>query len=206
MNIESIKKIYSSYSRIYDFMFKGFLSPRHRHAINAMNINPKDNILDVGVGTGLTLPLYPRYCFVTGIDLSDEMLKKAQDKVEKHNLSNVTLKVMDATNLEFDDDTFDHSFLGFVISVVPNPVKVISEIKRVTKNNGDIIILNHFQSNKKFIAKLEKIASPFCKKIGFRSDLALKDIIDNGKLEINYKYKFNPIDPWSIIFAKNNKP
>jgi phosphatidylethanolamine/phosphatidyl-N-methylethanolamine N-methyltransferase len=206
MDTESIKKIYSTYSKIYDFAFKSFLFPRHRYALNAMNINPEDKIIDVGVGTGMNLPLYPKYCFVTGIDLSSDMLKKAQNKVEKYNLSHINLKVMDASNLSFNDDTFDHAFLGFVISVVPDPVRVMSEIKRVTKKNGNIVILNHFQSSKKLIAKIEELISPFCKKIGFRSDLALKDIIGSVGLEIDYKCKFKEFDPWSIVFVKNRKP
>ncbi len=205
MNTEHIKRVYSVYSKIYDLAFKSFLFPRHKYALNAMQINPDDKILDVGVGTGLNLPLYPKYCHVVGIDLSKEMLKKAQDKVRKYNLSHITLKLMDASNLEFEDDTFDHAFLGFVISVVPDPIKVMKEIKRVTKKDGNVVILNHFRSDKKIIAKIEEIASPFCKRIGFRSDLALKDIIDGAGLEVDHKYKFKKFDPWCIIFARNKK-
>ena len=104
MQIESIKRIYANYSYFYDLLFKQFFYPRQRHVIQTMKIKPNRKVLDVGVGTGLSLPVYPRHCYVTGIDLSTEMLKKARQKVKRFNLSHVTLREMDAMNLDFDDD------------------------------------------------------------------------------------------------------
>ena len=205
LHVESIKKIYAGYSNVYDVIFKQFFYPRQRHVINSMNIIHGDKVLDVGVGTGLSLPLYPNHCEVTGIDLSREMLKKAREKVNKQNLTHVSLREMDASNLEFDDDTFDHVIATFVISVVPDPVKVISEMKRVCKKTGNIVIVNHFQSNNKFIAKVEEYINPICCKIGWRSDLSLDDLIDSADLEVNYKYKLKKYDLWKVVFAVNNK-
>ena len=80
MDLEDIKRIYAGYSNVYDYIFKWFFTPRHQHVINALNIGRHARVLDVGVGTGLSLPLYPRHCQVVGIDLSGDMLKKAWKK------------------------------------------------------------------------------------------------------------------------------
>ncbi|MEK6589151.1 MAG: methyltransferase domain-containing protein [Nitrospinota bacterium] len=205
LHVESIKKIYAGYSNVYDIIFKQFFYPRQRHVIDSMGIMPGDSVLDVGVGTGLSLPLYPCHCNVVGIDLSAEMLKKARQKVSKYNINHVSLMEMDASNLEFNDNTFDHVIATFVISVVPDPVKVIAEMKRVCKKTGKIVIVNHFQSNNKFIAKIEEYINPICCKIGWRSDLSLNELVKDANLKIDQKYKLKKFDLWKVIFAINNK-
>ena len=205
MTTEDIKRIYASYSNIYDFIFKKFYNPCHKHLIKQMNIRPNDKILDLGVGTGLSLPLYPDYCHVTGIDLSKEMLNKAHKKVKKHFLKNITLKQMDAMSLQFEDNTFDQVIATFVISVVPDPVKVISEMKRVCKKNSNLVIINHFQSENKFVAKIEDMVDPICRKIGWRTDLDLDYLISESNLLVNSKYKMNKFDLWKVVMAVNNK-
>ncbi|MFV1952092.1 MAG: class I SAM-dependent methyltransferase [Nitrospinota bacterium] len=205
MQAESIKRIYANYSNFYDLLFKQFFYPRQKHVIQTMKIKPNRKVLDVGVGTGLSLPVYPRHCYVTGIDLSAEMLKKAREKVERLNLSHVTLREMDAMNLDFEDDTFDYVIATFVISVVPDPIKMISEMKRVSKNGGKIVIVNHFQSQNKFIAKIEEWFSPLSRKIGWRSDLSLDNLVKNANIEIDYNYKLRKIDLWNVVFVTNNK-
>jgi phosphatidylethanolamine/phosphatidyl-N-methylethanolamine N-methyltransferase len=205
LHVESIKKIYAGYSNVYDIIFKQFFYPRQRHVIDSMGIMPGDSVLDVGIGTGLSLPLYPCHCNVVGIDLSAEMLKKARQKVSKYNINHVSLMEMDASNLEFNDNTFDHVIATFVISVVPDPVKVIAEMKRVCKKTGKIVIVNHFQSNNKFIAKIEEYINPICCKIGWRSDLSLHELVKDANLKIDQKYKLKKFDLWKVIFAINNK-
>ena len=205
LQAEEIKKIYGGYSGAYDFIFKGFFYPRIKHAIETMHIKPGDRVLDVGVGTGLSLPLYPSYCNVTGIDLSDDMLREARKKVEKHGLKHVTILEMDASNLAFEDSTFDHVISTHVISVVPDPVKVIAEMKRVCKRNGNIVLVNHFQSPNKYLAKFDELISPFTKKMGWRTDLSLEKLIRDTDLEVRSQYKMNKIDLWKVIWAVNNK-
>lgn len=205
LKVEDIKKIYSGYSNVYDLIFKRFFYPRQKHVINSMNIKEGDKVLDVGVGTGLSLPLYPKHCEVTGIDLSPEMLEQAEKKVKKYNLSHVKLLEMDASSLSFNDDTFDHVIATFVISVVPDPVKVISEMKRVNKKDGRLVIVNHFQSTNKFFAKIEEFVSPVCTKLGWRSNLALEELVENADLKICQDYKMKKIDLWKVVFADNNK-
>jgi phosphatidylethanolamine/phosphatidyl-N-methylethanolamine N-methyltransferase len=205
LRAESVKKIYDGYSSVYDFLFSGIFFPRIKSAIGSMDIEPGDNILDVGVGTGLSLPVYPDFCKVTGIDLSDQMLGKARNKAKKLGLSNVQLQQMDAMNIEFPDNSFDKVFLSHVVSVVPDPSKTINEVKRVCKPGGNIVIVNHFQSPNKIVAKIEDFITPVCKMLGWRTDLSLTDLLRESGLRVTKTYKIKKIDFWSIVFAYNDK-
>ncbi len=205
MRSESVRKIYDGYSGVYDFLFSSIFFPRIKSAIGSMDIEPGDSILDVGVGTGLSLPVYPNFCKITGIDLSDQMLGKARNKAEKLGLSNVALQQMDAMNIEFPDNSFDKVFLSHVVSVVPDPKKTINEVKRVCKPGGNIVIVNHFQSPNKFVAKVEDFITPVCKRLGWRTDLSLTDLLRESGLRVAKTYKIKKIDFWSIVFAYNDK-
>jgi phosphatidylethanolamine/phosphatidyl-N-methylethanolamine N-methyltransferase len=205
MEETEIKRIYATYSRIYDFIFKRWFFPRQQHAIQSLKIHPGQRILDVGVGTGFSLPLYPRCAQVLGVDLSSKMLKEAHKKVQHKRLEHVALLEMDASHLAFPDSTFDIVIVAFVISVVPDPIQVLAEIKRVSKPEGQIVIINHFQSQNRLMAQLEKWVSPLCAKIGWRSDLALDYLVQHGDLHIDRKYSLNKVDLWKVIYATNNK-
>ena len=154
MDIGEIKKIYARYSRIYDLIFKRWFHPRHQHVIRSLDVQPDQCVLDVGVGTGLSLPLYPRQARVIGVDLSSKMLREAQKRVRDQHLTHVTLLEMNAEHLAFPDNTFDVVMAAFVISVVPNPVHLVAEMKRVSKPEGQLVIINHFQSANPIMARL----------------------------------------------------
>jgi phosphatidylethanolamine/phosphatidyl-N-methylethanolamine N-methyltransferase len=205
MKISEIKKIYARQSRVYDLIFKRWFYPRQQHVIHTLDIHPGQRVLDVGVGTGLSLPLYPRHAQVTGVDLSSKMLREAQKKIRRENLNHVTLMEMDAGHLAFPDDAFDFVIAAFVISVVPDPIQVVAEIKRVSKPHGQIVIINHFQSENRLMAQLEKWASPLCMKIGWHSDLALDYLVQHANLQIDHKYSLNKVDLWKVVYASNNK-
>lgn len=205
LETEKMKKIYAGYAKVYDLIFKRFFHPRQRHVIQSLGIKSGEWVLDVGIGTGLSLNLYPPFCNVVGIDLSGPMLKVAAKKLRRNGLGHVCLAEMDALKLAFKDDTFNYVIAAFVISVVPNPVQLIQEMKRVSKRDGRIVILNHFQSRHKLLAKIEEIISPLCTKVGWRSDLALDYLIKDGNLEVDYYYKLKKMDLWSVIMANNNK-
>ena len=205
MEVTEIKRIYAYYSRVYDFIFKRWFFPRQQYAIQALNISPGQRVLDLGVGTGFSLPLYPQHTQVIGVDLSSKMLREARKKVLLERLSHVDLMEMDAAHLAFPDNTFDCVIVAFVISVVPDPLQVLAEIKRVSKPEGQIVIINHFQSQNKMMAQLEKWVSPLCTKIGWRSDLALDYLVQHADLRIDRKYSLNKLDLWKVVYATNNK-
>jgi len=205
MNREEVKSIYSSYSSVYDTVFGHFFSPRIRIGIDRSPFAVGDKIIEVGVGTGISLPLYPRHCKVVGIDLTKKMLDQAERKKRRHKLDHVDLMEMDGEQMTFDDDTFDHAVAAFVITVVPNPEKMVSEMKRVTKKGGTILIFNHFCSNNAFISRVEKVFSPMFEKWGWRSDISLDLLSNHCNLKIKEVFKKNKLDPWSIIIAANNK-
>lgn len=205
MEVTEIKRIYAFYSRVYDFIFKRWFFPRQQYAIQALEISPGQRVLDLGVGTGFSLPLYPQHAQVIGVDLSSKMLREARKKVLRERLSHVDLMEMDAAHLAFPDNTFDYVIVAFVISVVPDPLRVLAEIKRVSKPEGQIVIINHFQSQNKMMAQLEKWVSPLCTKIGWRSDLALDYLVQHADLRIDRKYSLNKLDLWKVVYAINNK-
>ena len=118
-----------------------------------MGIKPGDRVLEVGVGTGINAALYPRDCAVTGIDLSSSMLEKARERVARKGIRNVRLLEMDAADLKFADNSFDIVYAPYLISVVPDPVAVAREMRRVCRPGGRIIILNHFRSPNRAAAR-----------------------------------------------------
>ncbi|MBF0171170.1 MAG: methyltransferase domain-containing protein [Nitrospinae bacterium] len=205
MEYDAIKRIYGNYSSVYDLLFKSFFHPRQKKAIHDLNIQSGARVLDVGIGTGLSLPLYPRDSEVIGIDLSTGMLRQAAKKVEKLGMTHVTLMEMDACNLAFPDNSFDYVVATHIISVVPEPYRVIDEMRRVCKPDGQLVIVNHFVSSHPVIGMVEKKCDPFFRKLGWRMDMSLEDLIATSNLDVIRTSKLNKIDLWKIVHASNNK-
>lgn len=206
MQESSTKKIYDVQSTFYDATFGRLVKRRIERAINQhLDVRETDRILDLGIGTGASLGFYPRRGKVVGIDLSSGMLRECRRKIREQDMTHATVFQADALHLPFADDTFDHVFISHVISVVSDPYRLVREAQRVAKSGARIVIVNHFQSTNRFIALLEKWASPFCTKMGWRSDLALQDLIRRTGVEINYRYKLESIDLWETVVITNNK-
>jgi phosphatidylethanolamine/phosphatidyl-N-methylethanolamine N-methyltransferase len=191
--------VYEKLASTYDFFFGPTLHTGRVQAIQRMGINRGDRVLEVGVGTGINAPLYPRDCSVTGIDLSDSMLEKARDRVARKGLSNIRLLKMDAADLKFSDNTFDIVYAPYLISVVPDPVAVAREMRRVCRQGGRIIVLNHFRSANPLLARAERMISPFTVHIGFKSDLDLPAFIAQADLKPVSIEKVNVPRIWSLI-------
>jgi phosphatidylethanolamine/phosphatidyl-N-methylethanolamine N-methyltransferase len=205
MQEATTRVIYDVQSVFYDVTF-GKLVRRHiRKAITHMDVQETDVVLDVGIGTGASLHFYPTQGRIVGIDLSGGMLRECRKKIREQQRDNVMVLQGNALGLPFADNTFDHVFISHVISVVSDPFLLIREAQRVAKKNARIIIVNHFQSTNPVIAKVEKWLCPLCTKLGWRSDLALCELIQRTGMQIDYRYKLESLDLWETVVVCNNK-
>lgn len=205
MQKEQIRKIYSRYSRFYDAIFAHAFYPRIRLGLEKIGIRNGERIIEVSIGTGLSLPLYPESCKVVGIDITRKMLEQAKLKIQRFHLDNVDLFEMDGENITFADNSFDHAVLPFVISVVPNLEKLMAEIKRVTKKGGKIIIVNHLCSKYALISRTETLLSPLFVKLGWNTGMTLEMLSNHCALHIDEVLKIHRLDPWFVIHATNKK-
>jgi phosphatidylethanolamine/phosphatidyl-N-methylethanolamine N-methyltransferase len=194
-----VAAVYEKLASVYDFTFGPTLHPGRVDAIRRMKIRPGDRVLEVGVGTGINASLYPVDCSVVGIDLSSSMLEKAQERVWRKGLRNVRLQEMDAAHMAFADNSFDIVYAPYLISVVPDPVAVTREMRRVCKPGGRFIILNHFRSRNRLVASIERAISPFTVHIGFKSDLDLPAFLAQADLEPLSIEKVNIPRIWSLV-------
>jgi phosphatidylethanolamine/phosphatidyl-N-methylethanolamine N-methyltransferase len=178
MQIEAVKAAYRRYARIYDMVFGAVLQPGRKAVLDALALKPGDRVLEVGVGTGLSLPLYPRSVSITGIDVSREMLERARARVARARLKNVeALLEMDAEAMGFPDASFDKVVAMYVVSVVPRPAKLLDELHRVCRPDGEIFIVNHFHSENPIVGAFERALAGFSSQIGFNPDLDLRELI-----------------------------
>ena len=205
MQESKTKGIYDFHSVFYDATFGRLVQRRIARAISHMNIRETDLILDLGIGTGVSLNYYPKRGRIVGIDLSDGMLREARKKVEERGLDHVSLIQANALCLPFADNTFDQVFISHVISVVSDPYQLIREAQRVAKADARIVMVNHFQSTNRFIALVEKWLCPLCTRLGWRSDLALQDLVSRTGAHVEYRYKLENIDLWETVVLSNNK-
>jgi len=155
-----VEAVYDKIAKAYDWTFGPTLHPGRLTAIQRMGIQSGDRILVVGVGTGVNLSLYPKDCTVTGVDYSEQMLEKARERVERKGIRNARLLQMDGADLKFADNSFDIVYAPYVISVVPDPVKVAREMERVCRPGGRIIILNHFLSPNSMMSLCLRLSRP----------------------------------------------
>src|SRR5206468_4143481 len=144
----------------YDATFGRLVRRRIARAIGHMDIRAEDRVLDLGIGTGVSLNYYPRRGCIYGVDLSAGMLRECRKKIRERGLEQVTVFQADAMRLPFADNTFDHIFMSHVISVVSDPCRLVREAQRVAKPDARIVIVNHFQSTNRLIAMVEKWLCP----------------------------------------------
>jgi phosphatidylethanolamine/phosphatidyl-N-methylethanolamine N-methyltransferase len=191
--------VYEKLASVYDLTFGPALHAGRVQAIQRMGIGCGDHILEVGVGTGINAGLYPRDCMVTGIDLSSSMLEKARDRIARKGLTNVRLLEMDAACMTFADAAFDIVYAPYLISVVPDPIGVAREMRRVCRPGGRIVFLNHFRSPNRLIAAIERAISPATVHIGFKSDLDLPAFLAQAELKPISIERVNIPRIWSLV-------
>jgi len=206
LDIDAVRNVYRRYAGIYDLYFGPLMQQGRKTAIRKMNCRPGDHVLEVGVGTGLSLSLYPQSVQITGIDISAEMLKRAHARKERHGLNNVVaLREMDAERMQFDDNSFDRVAAIYVASVVPNPTHLVNEMRRVCKPEGELFFLNHFHSTHPVVAGMERLLSPLSRVLGFHPDLALDSFVVETDLDVMEKIPTNLFGYWTLLRVRNNK-
>jgi phosphatidylethanolamine/phosphatidyl-N-methylethanolamine N-methyltransferase len=166
---EMVEQAYDRWAPVYDLVFGGVFSKGRQAAIQATN-KLGGRVLEVGVGTGISLPLYAPNLRIFGTDISEEMLKKAKKRVTEQRLKNVEgLAVMDAQELEFADNSFDVVMAQYVVTAVPNPEVALDEFARVLRPGGELIILTRVSADAGMRRFIEQQLQPVVRRLGFRT-------------------------------------
>ena len=200
---EAIVRAYRRYARNYDLIFGKIFEHGRRQLMNKMSCKSGDHVLEVGIGTGITLPFYDDDINVTGIDISPDMLQIAKQYVNGNRDAKRSLFLMDAQNMSFADNSFDKVAAMYVVSVVPQPKALVDEMKRVCKPGGDIFILNHFSNNNLLPRMLETFLLPFQNVLGFSPRLPMEWLVDNMGIPVIDVDSVNLFGYWTLIHARN---
>jgi phosphatidylethanolamine/phosphatidyl-N-methylethanolamine N-methyltransferase len=207
MDLHDTLRTYRLFSGSYDIVFGPVFHPGRKDAVRIANDRPGQRILEVGVGTGLSLPHFRPDSRVTGIDVSAEMLAKAQRRAERRRLAHVEgLHVMDAENLEFADSSFDAVLALYVASVVPNPARFAAEMRRVCIPGGTIVVVNHFTSENLLLRLIEKRLGRLARHIGFHADFPFDAFRRDSRLSIREVRPSNLFGYWKLLRCVNEKP
>ncbi|RID92186.1 class I SAM-dependent methyltransferase [Gemmobacter lutimaris] len=185
MELEAIAKSYARWAPVYDRTFGAMTNAGRRRATGFANAVGGE-VLEVGVGTGLALPFYAPHLAVTGVDFSEAMLAKARSKVAEQHLTQVrSLRQMDARELDFPDASFDTVCAMHIMSVVPEPERVLAEMARVCRPGGHVLITNHFAAEGKgAMARFERLFAPLSDLLGWHSDFARARVLGDPRLDL----------------------
>ena len=205
VDIEAITTSYARWAPVYDKTFGAVTQVGRRRAVETINALKAKMVLEVGVGTGLALPLYRSDLKVTGIDFSPNMLGKALDKVAVQKLDHVVgLKQMDARALNFPDDQFDAVAAMHIMSVVPEPEKVVAEMARVCKPGGHVVISNHFARRTGLLSRVERFSAPFANLLGWHSDFEIDTVLQSPALSITSQRSLPPLGMMTLLVLQKN--
>lgn len=197
-----INKSYRRYAPYYDLLFGAVLEQGRRKLVDAVRQQRPASILEIGIGTGLTLHRYPESSYVVGIDISEEMLEHARRRAKAMPDRKIDLKVMDAEALSFADGSFDCIAVPYVLSVTPDPRRLVAELRRVCSKNGTIVIANHF-SGERFWKPLERATRMVADTIGFRSEFSFEEHIAAHDWQIESVTSANLLSLSKVVVIRN---
>lgn len=204
MDIKAVQTSYARWAPVYDKTFGAITNVGRQHAVEFINRCP-GKVLEVGVGTGLSLEHYRPEMQVTGIDFSEDMLRKARAKVRNLSLNHVAeLKQMDARTLEFPNNHFDTVAAMHVLSVVPEPERVMAEIARVCQPGGKVVITNHFRRERGLLASLERVFAPLANTIGWHSDFKIETVLQEDTLAVEEQTSLPPIGLMTFLVLRKS--
>ena len=200
---QTVTKAYDRWAPVYDLVF-GAVFERGRDAAIAAAERVGGRILEVGVGTGIALPHYSKSCRLCGIDISEQMLRKAQERVTELSLGNVEgLWVMDAEHLTFPDDSFDVVVAQYVVTTAPNPEATLDEFARVLKPGGEIVITTRLGAEKGLRTWIEKALMPVTSRLGFRTEFPWARYADwaarAGSVELVERCPLPPLGHFALL-------
>jgi len=198
-------KLYSDFAPLYDKIFGKIFYNRLERVIEDLGIPPGAKVLEVGAGTGTSFPAYPSHCEITGVDLAPDMLARARQKIEDNGWSHFKVMEMNALDLKFPNNTFDYVMAFHVVTVVPDPERMIGEARRVCKPGGRIVIVNHFTSEVPLLGKLTEALDPITRWLGWRTDLKLKPFIESANLKVEKIYKLNKASLYTVLLLRKEK-
>lgn len=206
MDLVSIKRVYRRHAPYYDVVFGVAFRNGRKHVAAKANSLSGRRILEVGVGTGLSLGDYASDKQIVGIDISSEMLRKARQRVAEYAVPNVeALLEMDAEQLTFDNNSFDIVIAMYVASVVPSPQRFLSEVRRVCKPEGDILIVNHFARDGGLRGYVEQFLAPLSEHLGWRPDFTLESLLSGSALKIEESRELPPFGLFSLVHIRNTR-
>ncbi len=195
-------KLYYDLSALYDVIFRRVFYPRIARVVGSLDIPTGARVLELGVGTGLSMGAYPRDCAVVGVDLARDMLERAQQKAERYGFRHVSLLQMDALRLGFADASFDYVTAFHVASVVPDPAWMVREAQRVCRPGGTIVIINHFRGEG-VPRQFSQLIDPVTRRLGWRATLSLGDVLDGTTLHIERAFKMPRRSLFTVVIARN---
>ncbi|MFW6080584.1 MAG: class I SAM-dependent methyltransferase [Desulfosalsimonas sp.] len=204
MDEQTVIRAYKRYAKNYDRIFGKVFEPGRRAVIEKMEFLAGQRILEVGVGTGLSLPLYPAEVSVTGIDISPHMLWLAKEQLRGGTAQRRFLSLMDAQQMSFEDNSFDMVALMYVVTVVPHPDAMMREVQRVCRPGGDIFVVNHFSNDKLIPKAVETALLPFRNFIGFRPRFSMGDFLRQNPLTVVDIRRVNFLGYWTMLHARNS--
>lgn len=198
-------KLYYEFSHVYDLVFARVFYRRIASVLRSLQIPPGSKVLELGVGTGLSLGSYPTHCQVTGIDLAPDMLEHAQDKIDRNGWNHVQVMEMNAMDLAFPDSSFDYVAGFHVVSVVPDACRLMREAQRVCRPDGTLIFINHFRSENPVLSAIDRKLEPLTRRWGWHT-LSRSEVFDGLPLGIERVYKTSKRSLFTIVIARNRKP
>jgi phosphatidylethanolamine/phosphatidyl-N-methylethanolamine N-methyltransferase len=194
--------LYHRLSRVYDGLFAPLFGARSKRVIGELDIAPNTEVLEVGVGTGATLDAYPKHARVTGVDISSEMLRVAQEKVERRGWDHVRLLQMDALNLTLPSDSFDWVTAFHILTVVPDHARLMQELVRVCRPGGRIVLVNHLRSDRRWVGPLLDAVNPLTVRLGWHTKLRYEDVVAAAPIRVIKRYKTSPRSLYTAVIAE----
>lgn len=201
---QGVVRTYGRFAPLYDRVFGRVLEPGRRLMAQATAELAPESVLEIGVGTGLTLAGYPAASKVVGIDLSPEMLERARLRAAGMPERNLTLQAMNAERMDFADGSFDCVTLPYVLSVTPHPARLVHEIRRVCKADGSILVLNHF-SGSRFWWLMERAVRSVADRVGFRADFGYEKHILAHDWQVVSARSVNLFGLSKLVVLRNTK-